>query len=164
MPRRSRAWRVRRGWKSRIEQFIPNMHDERDRWHSFVAYVQSLLFPYECSTLSLWPQNGPTLLGKRSLVLSMPATLMIASTSWASRNPGRFLGRSSGPLGMSAPRTSSSCHPLGCHVAAAPLQEVLRVVLANPGFLVQFKEGAQLWGSAQMQEMPLFSCMAYDTR
>ena len=26
------------------------------------------------------------------------------------------------------------------------VQEVLRAILANRGFLVQFKEGAQLWG------------------
>ena len=47
-----------------------------------------------------------------------------------------------------SPRTSPPDHCLCCHGAAAPVQEVLRAILANRGFLVQFKEGAQLRGMA----------------
>ena len=47
---------------------------------------------------------------------------------------------------MCAPRASSSSHRLGCHGAAAPVQEVLREVLAQGRSLVRFKGGAQLRG------------------
>ena len=43
-------------------------------------------------------------------------------------------------------RTSPPDHCLWCHGAAAPVQEVLRAILANWSFLVRFKGGPQLRG------------------
>ena len=41
---------------------------------------------------------------------------------------------------------SSSGHFLGCHGAAALVQEVPREIPAKRSLLAQFKEVAQLWG------------------
>ena len=46
-----------------------------------------------------------------------------------------------------SPRTSPPDHCLWCHGAAAPVQEVLRAILANWSFLVRFKRGPQLRGT-----------------
>ena len=56
-------------------------------------------------------------------------------------------------------RTSPPDHCLWCHGAAAPVQEVLRAILANRGFLVQFKEGPSYGGWPRLQEDIVFSCM-----
>ena len=45
------------------------------------------------------------------------------------------------------PRTSSPRHHASCHDAAGLMQEVLRAILANAGFLDRFKEWAQLRGT-----------------
>ena len=74
--------------------------------------------------------------------------LMIASTSWASKYSGSFLGRAelADLLG---------CVPRGRRLRATAcvvmfplpaLQEDPRMTLADRDFLVQFNEGVQLWG------------------
>ena len=42
--------------------------------------------------------------------------------------------------------------------AANPVQEVLRSILANAGFLVRFNEGPSYGGRSRMQEKSVFSC------
>ena len=71
---------------------------------------------------------------------------MIVSTSWASRYSGSFLGCAEVSDVFGPP-------PGGCHGVAAPVQEVPRAILANRGFLGQFKEGRSYGGWSRLQEM-----------
>ena len=70
---------------------------------------------------------------------------MIASTSCASMYSGSFLGCAelSDAFGCAPRGRRLRATAWGCH-GAAPVQEALRAILANRGFLGQFKEGAQL--------------------
>ena len=87
--------------------------------------------------------------------------VMIASTSRASRYFGSWIGCDAldspvRSLRVDAPRASSSGHCVSCHGAATLVREVLRAIPANPGLLVQFKEGVAMWCAVECTKRRYF--------